>query len=203
VLTRRRSGRTVGCVGNRVEPIERVEIELVAVDDGTSRAACDPDHPSLADQMRHGYDLVRERAGDVHAAPGYRPGAVPQATSTRRGGDCDVVRSMRVDPWTATTIAGSRSFRHDEHRYLTFVESGPSDDRMLTWKVVLASPRLRAVPATLHLRAAPSMVLSVLELVPRRRLRWRQAAFVQAGVEAVESLAHEFEHDVRVVSNAT
>jgi len=190
-------------VGNRAEPIERVEIELLAVDDGASRGDRDPEHPSLADQVRQGYELVRERAGDVHAAPGYRPGEMPAVSGTRVGGDCDVVRSMRVDPWTATTIAGSRSFRRDEHRYLTFVESDASDDRVLTWKVVIASPRLRAVPATLHLRAAPSMVLSVLELVPRRRLRWRQAAFVAAGVEAVESLALEFEHDLRVVSHTT
>ncbi len=69
--------------------------------------------------------------------------------------------------------------------------------------MVVASPHLRSVPATLHLRATPSMVLSVLELVPRRRLRWRRDAFVAAGVEAVEALAHEFERDGQVVSDAT
>lgn len=183
-------------MGDRAGPIDRVEIELFVVDDVG-------DHPSLADHVRHGYQFVRDHPIEVRAAAGPRLGPGPTATDGRRGGDCDIVRSIRVDPWTASEIAGSGAFRRDEHRYLTFVDADPGDDRALSWRVVVASPRLRSVPATLHLRATPSMVLSVLELVPRRRLRWRRDAFVAAGVEAVESLAREFEHDGQVVSDAT
>lgn len=186
---------------DRAEPVERVEIEVFVVHDGTTPDA--RGHVSLADRARHGYEVVRESAGDFQAAPGYRLGAVPAPTSSRRGGDCDIVQSMRVDPWTAAAVAGSRAFRRSDHRYLTFLESERDDDRALAWRVVVASPQLRSIPATLHLRAAPSMVLSVLELVPGRRLRLRRAAFVATGVQAIESLVHEFERDVRVVSDAT
>ena len=201
VLTRRRPGRTLGRVGYATEPIDRIEIEVFVVEDD---AATDhANHPTVADHVRRGYELVRDHARDVHAAPGYRVGAVPAISGTRRGGSCDIVRSLRVDPWTASAIAGSRAFRHHPHRFLTFLEADPGDDRVLTWTVLVATPRLRAVPATLHLRAAPSMVLSVLELVPRRRLRWRRTAFIDAGVAAIESLARELEHDVQVVSDTT
>jgi hypothetical protein len=182
-------------VGDRAGPVERVEIEVFVVEDGTTAPA--REHVSLADRARHGYEVLREHAGEVQAARCYRP--VPTIAGARCRGECDIVRSMRVDPWTASTIACSEAFRCDDHRYLTFLDAEPDDDHALTWSVLVASRRLR-VPATLHLRADPSMVLSVLELVPRRRLRWRRDAFVAAGVEAVDSLAHEFEHDVRVVS---
>ena len=178
-------------MGDQPEPIERVEVELIVV--GQPEMP-DPDvGPSLADQVRRGYEVVRQHTGEVHAADGFRLGAVPTATSTRRGGDCDIVRSMRVDPWTAASIAGSPAFRHHHHRFLTFDDPERGDDRALTWKVIIASPGLRPIPATLHLRAAPSMVLSVLELVPRRKLRWRRTAFISTGVEAVEALAHDFQ----------
>lgn len=173
-------------------PIERVEVELIVVGQPETPDPAVPG-PSLAEQVRRGYEVVREHAAEVHAADGYRPGATPAATSTRRGGDCDIVRSMRVDPWTAASIAGSRAFRRHDHRFLRFDEAERGDDRALTWRVIIWSQGLRPVPATLHLRAAPSMVLSVLELVPRRKLRWRRAAFIDAGVEAVEALAHDFQ----------
>ncbi len=42
---------------------------------------------------------------------------------------------------------------------------------------------------SLHLLAAPSMVVTVLELVPRRRLRWQRNGFVQDGIAVIDQLA--------------
>lgn len=174
---------------------DRIELDVFVVDDRGRIVvdADDDDRERVGDQFRRRCHSVVEHARDLQATPGPRPGAVAATTSTRRGGDCDIVRSMRVDPWTASTIAGSQRFRLGRHRLLTFLDADPGDDRNLSWKVLVDTPRRRTVPATLHLRAAPSMVISVLELTPRRRLRWRRTAFIDAAVAAVDSLAREFE----------
>ena len=172
--------------------VEHFEIELVAVGEPETRDT--EIGPSLLDHVADGYRAAMERARDIHAADGYRPGGVrPEATSNRRGGACDIVRPMLVDPLIASAIAVSPTFRSRGHLHLTFAEGADSDERALTWNVIVRSPRLGAVPATLHLSASPSQVVSVLELVPHRRLRWRANRFVEVGIAAIDSLADELQ----------
>lgn len=64
------------------------------------------------------------------------------------------------------------------------------DARFLVWRVTVVGDHVRPVPATLHLLGSPSMVVTVLELVPGRRLRWGHERFVRYGVEALDELAH-------------
>lgn len=185
---------------------DRIEIELVTVDDPPADRP-DEHGPTLGDiaqHIHHGYRVAVDHARDYHAAEGLRPGGAPPATtSTRRGGGCDIVRPMLVDPFTASSLAVSPRFLRREHLYLTFVDHDASSERALTWKVVVAGPHLRSVPATLHLLASPSQVVSVLELVPRRRFRWHQHRFVGVGVAAIESLAHEFERFATCLPEST
>jgi hypothetical protein len=172
--------------------VEHIEIELVAVGEPKTR---DTDiGPSTFDHVADGYRAAVDRARDIHAADGYRPGGVrPETAGNRRGGACDIVRPMLVDPLIASAIAVSPTFRSRGHLHLTFAEGADSDERALTWKVIVRSPRLGAVPATLHLSASPSQVVSVLELVPQRRLRWRANRFVEVGIAAIDSLADELQ----------
>ena len=65
--------------------------------------------------------------------------------------------------------------------------------RWLTWPVELVVWTRRPVAASLHVRASPSMVVTVLELVPTSRVRLGRRRFVRRGIAAIESLAAEIE----------
>lgn len=189
---------------------DRIDIEIDVVVGGDTRsippdafdtdvldvAGIDPQR-SFAEHLYLGCRVAVDRVRDVHAADGHRPGAVPSSTGTRRGGGSDIVRPMRVDPYVASAIAASDQFRDRDHLHLTFVDRDESAARTLTWNVVVTAPGCRPFPATLHLLASPSQVVSVLEMVPCRRLRFRQRQFIEVGVEAIDSLAHEIEQDAR------
>lgn len=156
-----------------------------AADDGTS----------LADHLHRSGELVRagyDHARNFHARPGPRPGVVP-ATSGRVGGDADIVRPVLVDPATASHLAISGTLFAAPIAALTIDEHDGDPDRYLVWNAHLSTDRGRPIPATLHLLGSPSMVVTVLELVPRRRLRWRLDGFVRVGVAAIEELAHRLE----------
>lgn len=130
---------------------------------------------------------------DFHARPGHRPGGQPPVTSARFGGDTDIVRPILVAPVAATRIvlAGDvfelplPHLRVDTHRF---------DARFLVWTAMVVAERERPVPATLHLLGSPSMVVTVLELVPSRRLHWGRERFVRHGIEAIDALAVRIEH---------
>lgn len=154
-----------------------------------------PDDHVLAEHLRHGAAVVRsgyERARDFHARPGPRPGeTVVATTSSRRGGDADIVRPVLVDPILASAVAVSGElFRPQTGRLVVDVHpDDPTEERLLAWEATLVDDDGRRTPATLHLLASPSMVVTVLELIPRRRLRWSQQRFIRHGVEALETLA--------------
>jgi hypothetical protein len=154
------------------------------------------DGSGMSERLRRSGEVVRDGYGharDFHARPGHRPGGSVQATSSREGGDTDIVRPVLVDPRLASRLALSGRLFADPIEHLEIDPIHPGGAKYLVWDVRLATDRGRGVPATLHLLASPSMVVTVLELVPRRRLRWNRERFVRDGVAAVEILAHRLE----------
>lgn len=128
-----------------------------------------------------------------HARPGHRPGTTPGTTSARAGGGSDIVRPLLVAPATASRIVLSGEVFVLPVPHLR-IDTDHADARFLVWTATIVGDQLRPIPATLHLLGSPSMVVSVLELVPARRLRWGRERFVRYGVEAVDELAHRIEH---------
>lgn len=181
---------------------EIIEIEVFA----TGRTILIPaddrahgDHPSIdvatiGEQLQRAGHAVHEgfeHARAVRAAPGHRPGraipTTPDTASRRRGGGCDIVHSIHLDPVRACAAATSgRWLDHPVDRIELLDDSAAAD---LLWEVEIVGHRRTA--ATLHLLASPSMVVTVLELIPHERLRWRRSQFIRDGVAAAESLAGE------------
>lgn len=156
----------------------------------------DSRHPTLAERLAHGGEIVLEgieHARGFHAAPGPRPGAVPgpAVTSTRDGGGTDIVRPVLVDPATACRLAASGELFAAPIPHLSV--HGPGDAPTLTWDAAVLSGRRGRRRATLHLMASPSMVVTVIELVPCRPVRRGRSRFIAHGVEALEELAHRLE----------
>ncbi len=157
---------------------------------------------TFADQMHRTGVVVRgavQHARDFHARPGHRPGHVaPTTASTRRGGGTDIVRPVLVDPLRACELAISGSLFELplDHLDVEFPGHAPS----LTWRVVITTGRSRHHPATLHLLASPSMVVTVVELIPSNRIRRRRRRFVTEGIAAVDELAHRLERACRTPS---
>lgn len=163
------------------------ELDVFATGDTTVIAPWDdPASHALADAVRRGTAAVF----DLHARPGYRPG-VPIATSSgRRGGDADIVRPVLVDPRLAASIAGSGAL-FDEPVDGLDIDRARADTsrRYLVWTGRLTGEHVAGVPIALHLLASPSMVVTVVEMVPQRRLRWNRRGFVLDGVAAIEVVA--------------
>ncbi|NNE12229.1 MAG: hypothetical protein HKN41_08295 [Ilumatobacter sp.] len=153
-----------------------------------------PTAPEVGEHLRHGLTVLRagyERASTFHATPGPRPGVpVVPATSSRRGGDADVVRPVLVEPALAASLATTGSlFRPPVEHLVIRDDDDPASSQLLVWDVVLLDDHAHPTPATLHLLAAPSMVVTVLELIPRRRLRWTKQQFIDDGVAVLDELA--------------
>lgn len=182
-------------------PVE-VEIEVFATGSTDARPpeprfAPDPATP-IRDRLRHTNEVVNEfvrdgveRSRDFHARPGPRPG-VDVARSSRQGGGTDVVRPVLVSPELACDLALSGAWFVDPVANLE-ISVSPGGDRYLVWDAVVRVGWHRRCPATLHLLASPSMVVTVVELVPRRRLRRRRRRFVEAAVPAIDELAGRLE----------
>lgn len=187
-----RYGRIVSIGSTTRGDIRDGEIEVFPTGTTIEHAPHDLD---LAEQLRHGAAAVRsgyERARDFHARPGPRPGEpVVAATSSRRGGDTDIVRPVLIDPIVASRLAVSGLlFVPALPRLVVHVDpSDASGSQFLAWDAELVDDAGRTTPATLQLLASPSMVVTVLELIPRRRLRWTGRRFVRDGVEALDALA--------------
>ena len=156
------------------------EIEVFATGTTVARA---PDEPAFDDLTGQGLtELLRrsgctvrdgyEHARDFHARPGHRPGTTPIATtSERRGSGVDIVRPVLVNPLLASDAAVSGRLFAELIPGLELEERDPDGARYLVWHARLSGRRVHSVPVSLHLLASPSMVVTVLELVPRHRLR--------------------------------
>lgn len=161
------------------------------------------DAATLTDRLRHGGELVRdgvEQAREFRARPGHRPGAAPVLASTagsRTGGLTDIVRPVLVSPRFAGEFAVSGGLFDEPIPHLSISHRrDATGKRFLMWDGELdTGGDSRRV--TFHLLASPSMLVTVLELVPRRRLRVQRRQFVSAGVAAVEVIAHRLERAAR------
>ena len=153
---------------------------------------------TAGDRLRRSGELMRnglEHARDFQARPGHRPGAqrAPVGTaSRRRGGDTDIVRPVLVPPSFASEFAIGGELFAEPVPYLSIRRHDDGDDddeqRFLIWDAELDSGGTRR-QVTLHLLASPSMVVTVLELVPCKRLRHGRDRFVADGVAAVDVVA--------------
>ncbi len=168
---------------------------LRSIDAPPAEKPADTSTLHFSDQMHRTGTAVRDavqHAREFHARPGHRPGHVaPSTASVRRGGGTDIVRPVLVDPLRACELAISGTLFELPLDHLDVEHPGhvPS----LTWRVVLTTGRRRRHEATLHLLASPSMVVTVIELVPSCRVRRRRRRFVAEGIVAVEELAHRLE----------
>ena len=166
-------------------------------------AGLDPDQvPSLGDRLLQCGELVRdgiEHARDFQARPGRRPGAAPvlaATTSSRAGGDTDIVRPVLVSPRFASEFAITGQLFAEPIPHLSISHCADAEQRFLIWDGVLeCAGRPRSV--TFHLLASPSMVVTVLELVPCHRLRRQRQRFVDDGVAAVDVIARRLQHAAR------
>lgn len=113
--------------------------------------------------------------------------------SARTGTGDDVVRPVHVDPLAACELAVSGRLFAEPIPHLLVADDHEVASRYLLWNAQLVSGRRKPLPAALHLLASPSMVVTVLELVPRRRIRWRRRRFLRHGIEAVEAIAGRLE----------
>lgn len=152
------------------------------------------DIDDLADHVRHGAAAVRaglERAREFHARPGHRPGPAIDTTSSRQGRVTDIVRPVLVSPLVAVdaVVAGGVLSRPVPGLAVDTAAGGADGHRYLVWDAVLTSRRGAAIRCSLHLSASPSMVVTVLELIPRQRLPWSHQRFVRDGLTAIDVIA--------------
>ena len=141
--------------------------------------------------LHDGYDRLRE----LQARPGHRPGVSTSGLRSARRGESDVVRPVAVNPGTASAAAVSGVLFDGTIPHLR-VEHDDRDGagaELLVWQSTVTHGRRRGVPATLHLLASPSMVVTVLELVPQRRVRWNRRRFIRDGIVALDALAARLE----------
>lgn len=142
--------------------------------------------PSVfGDMVRRGSATVH----DIHARPGHRPGAPIATTSGRRTGRADIVRPVLVGPRRAAELAQRRLFAEPIPGLELDDRNPDTERRYLVWTGRLSGERLDPVAVALHLLASPSMVVTVLELVPQVRVRWHEQSFIRAGIEVVDALA--------------
>ena len=160
------------------------DLEVFATGDSLLLAPRDDEPSAIA-------EFVRRTGGDYHARPGFRPGVRIATTSGRRSGDADVVRPMLVDPRRAceAAIDGTLFARPIAGLELAPHDRRPGERELLVWNARLSGEHVRAVPVTINLLASPSMVVTIVELVPQRRVRWNRTGFLTDGVAAVEQVA--------------
>lgn len=181
-----------------VRSAEVGEIELFATG-RTVLVPPDPDHPveihHLAEQLHRAGATLHdglEHARSLRAVPGHRPGrptpTTTPSTAGRRGGTgCDIVRPLHLDPLRASAAAISGRWLGHPVEHVELLDDSAADE--LLWQVVIVGDR--RTPATLHLLASPSMVVTVIELIPHGRLRWHRGEIVRDGVVAADTLADE------------
>lgn len=137
--------------------------------------------------VEHGREEVPEATGPP--APPFKV----STASARTGTHDDVVRPVHVDPIAACELAVSGRLFAEPIPHLVVAGDHEVAAKYLLWDAELVCGRRKPLPAALHLLASPSMVVTVLELVPRRPIRWRRRRFLRDGIQAVETLATRLE----------
>ncbi len=149
-----------------------------------------PDGQTFGGLVRHGGDAIKdglEHARDLRARPGPRLGGGPTFTaSARSGGDSDIVRPVHVSPLFAGDFAAGGELFATPIPHLRV--AGRGDEQQLLWDCELhgESGRCRV---TFHLMASPSTVITVLELVPCKRVRRHRDRYLADGIAAIDAIA--------------
>lgn len=135
-----------------------------------------------------------EHARAVRAVPGPRPGhsgtPIPATASWRRGNGCDIVRPLHLDPIRASAAAISGRWLGHPVEHVEVLDDSTADG--LVWQIaIIGDRRTRRTTATLHLLASPSMIVTIIELIPHGRHRWDRREVVRDGVAAADTLAGE------------
>jgi hypothetical protein len=153
----------------------------------------EPDAPHVDDAGTTGELLRRAGAAmlDIHARPGHRPGRPIVIASARRGGDTDIVRSVLIHPAIACRVATSGRLFRDPIDGFDVNEADDADDdrRFLVWHAALSGSHVSRIPVSLHVLASPSLVVTVLEIIPQRPLRWKRDGFVRDGIDVIDRVA--------------
>lgn len=188
------SGR-LDVVASETDDARHGGIEVFATGTTTLTAASDAsDTNDVVDLLRRsgatlhdGYDHVRE----LQATPGHRPGVRTRGLRTTGRGAADVVRPVAVSPDAASAAAMSGALFDGTipHLRVELDGAGAVGRQYLVWRSTVTHGDRGGVPATLHLLASPSMVVTVLELVPQRRVRWHRERFIRDGIAALDALA--------------
>jgi hypothetical protein len=153
----------------------------------------DHDGQTLSGLLKHGGDVIRdgfEHARDLQARPGHRIGGGPTfSASARSGGDDDIVRPVLVPPLFAGEFAACGELFAAPIPHLHVAGRRGHEQQLLLWDCELHGDSGRC-QVTFHLMASPSMVVTVLELVPCQRIRRRRRdRFLADGIAAMEAIA--------------
>jgi hypothetical protein len=153
----------------------------------------EPD-PARGDDAGTTAELLRRTGAamlDIHARPGHRPGRPIVIASARRGGDTDIVRSVLIHPAIACRVATSGRLFRDPIDGFDVNEADDADDdrRFLVWHAALSGSHVSRIPVSLHVLASPSLVVTVLEIIPQRPLRWKRDGFVRDGIDVIDRVA--------------
>lgn len=150
------------------------------------------DPPSTEEALRQAYGVVTtafDQLKHQRAAPGPRPGGDGDRPQ-RRGLAGEIFTPVLVDPALAARVATDGTLFTPPVPGLTFSSPDPPHPgrQRLTWPV-LVTTGLGRRHAILRIGSSPSANLTVLELVPARRDRFRAPAFVRAGIMVTQELA--------------
>lgn len=163
------------------------EIEVFATGNTSTLA---PDDHAIGDLVRRSAESLRsglEHAREFRARPGHRPGVAVSSASHRRGGGTDVVRPVLIDPLVA--IMRMDAVFDEPVPGLSVDVTLGDRERFLAWPVEIVDASGGRIAARLQLLASPSMVVTLLELVPLRTVRFGRDRFVRAGVAALDEIA--------------
>lgn len=179
------------------------EIEIFATGSTVVRArsgepAFETWHPPAGLDSAPAETRTRSARG-YHARAGHRPGgAAPPlgSVSVRQGRPTDIVRPIFVDPTFAAALVTDGAVL-ERLPHIEVLEPDGDTDQLLSRPLVVIDRLHRSIEARLHVRASPSMVVTVLELMPTCRLRLGRRRFVERSVESVDVLARRIEREAR------
>ena len=185
-----------------MDPIEVFGVgpdgELIEIRGRADRAwagkALDDGGPGQANNPIAGYDTEigadhRHQLG-YRARPGQRPGGYEDRKS-RTGGREDVITPVPVLPGPASrALHTGEPFREPLPGVTVDLESLKIDARGSSWNAVVDCGRFRRRRrrATLRAYPSPSLNLTILELVPNRPRLVHTRAFVNTGIDAIDTL---------------
>ena len=181
------------------------EVEVIEVRaDGSPAPPRDP-FPTTGDILRRMDELAStgfDHARNTKAARGPRLGTDPEQP-TRRGRRAEVLRAVPVSPRRALHLLRTqRVFESALRRVRVDPSTMTVSGRAMRWNATIrTSVTRRRRAATLEVSSSPSSNLTVIQLLPDRRVRGRGRWFVKLGVRDVDALSDRLIHLDRTASS--